>query len=148
MDNSAIHTPENGQKRCRIWHTCQIANTDKRTPYCLVSFLIRILRYLRFGRVRSNVPRLFAVHFDLSCSLDNLIRFHRTRLKQHYFSMNMTLLIMVVMLKTLVVVLVDNICYSFEPMFVKGRRCLDFLFSIGLPVKISSPSCSSTLNFS
>lgn len=26
VDNSAIHTPLKGQKRCRIWHTCQIAN--------------------------------------------------------------------------------------------------------------------------
>ena len=29
MDNSAIHTPEKGQKRCRIWHTCQVTNGKK-----------------------------------------------------------------------------------------------------------------------
>lgn len=29
VDNSAIHTPLKGQKRCRTWHTCQITNGKK-----------------------------------------------------------------------------------------------------------------------
>ena len=29
VDNSAIHTPLKGQKRCSTWHTCQITNSKK-----------------------------------------------------------------------------------------------------------------------